>query len=69
MGCGKPRKTARIPGLWALIQVISKKRQCPTAETVQRTVLLMVYIPVSDNRSRYDMRQSYDVTQSYRNYH
>jgi len=76
MGCGKPQKTARIPGLWALIRVLSKKWQCPTPDTVQ-TVLLMVCIPVSDkklppirdNRSRYDMSQSYDVTQRCRNYH
>jgi hypothetical protein len=63
MGCGKPRKTARIPGLWALIQVLSKKRRCPTADRVQRTTLLMVCISLNDDRSRYDMRQSYDVTQ------
>jgi len=52
MGSGKPRKTAaRIPGLWALIRVLSKKRQCPTADTVQRTALLMVCVPASDNKS------------------
>jgi len=51
MGCGKPRKIARIPGLWALIWVLSKKRQCPTADMVQRTVLLMVCIPASDNKT------------------